>query len=115
MPSGSGTDSDSRSAFEYDNGTETLGRLEAKLPGYAKLAKAAKHPTWVLFRFPSAAREAHARRRLVHPEVPVASAVVAPGESVDGPVWQPVGQSGRRRRLAELGDPDAALALVRGW
>ncbi|MBF6556312.1 MAG: replication-relaxation family protein [Acidimicrobiales bacterium] len=98
--------------FEYDNGTEPLARLEAKLPGYAKLARAAKHPTWVLFCFPSAAREAHARRVLIHPEVPVATATVAPGSSAEGPVWQTVGEGGPRRRLAGLGHPDRALSLV---
>jgi hypothetical protein len=99
--------------FEFDNGTEPLGRLEAKLPGYVALARAAKHPTWVLFRFPSSARETHALRVLVHPDVPVATAVVAPGESAEGAVWQTVGEAGRRRRLAELGHPDRALELVR--
>lgn len=62
--------------LEYDNGTETLGRLEAELSGYAKLASAVGHPTWVLFRFPSMGREAHARRVLSHPDVPVATAVL---------------------------------------
>lgn len=62
--------------LEYDNGTETLGRLEAELSGYAKLARAVGHPTWVLFRFPSMGREAHARRVLSHPDVPVATAVL---------------------------------------
>jgi hypothetical protein len=30
--------------FEYDNGTETLSRLETKLGGYAKLAQSVEHP-----------------------------------------------------------------------
>ncbi|HEX4219898.1 MAG TPA: replication-relaxation family protein [Acidimicrobiales bacterium] len=96
--------------LEYDNGTETLTRLESKLPGYATLARAAGHPTWVLFRFPSAGREAHARRVLVHPEVAVATAVPAAGEAPCGPVWRPVGQDGTYRRLSELGHPSAAVA-----
>jgi hypothetical protein len=99
--------------LEFDNGTEPLGRLTDKLTGYAALAGAAKHPTWVLFRFPSSGRESQARRALVHPEVPVATAVVAPGKSAAGPVWQTVGESGRRRRLADLGHPDRALELIR--
>ena len=53
MPSGSKAHSAFRFLFEYDRGTERLSRLEAKLPGYAALARAAKHPTWVLFCFPS--------------------------------------------------------------
>jgi hypothetical protein len=99
--------------FEFDNGTEPLGRLEGKLPGYATLARAAQHPTWVLFRFPTSAREAQARRVLTHPDVPVATAVVSLGESAEGAVWQTVGEEGRHRRLADLGHPDRALELVR--
>ncbi|MGH8997562.1 MAG: replication-relaxation family protein, partial [Acidimicrobiales bacterium] len=33
--------------FEYDTGTEALRRLAAKLDGYARLARAVGHPTWV--------------------------------------------------------------------
>jgi hypothetical protein len=98
--------------FEYDNGTETLARLEAKLGGYAKLARAVEHPTWVLFRFPSSGREAAARPVLTHLAVPVATAVIGPGQAADGPLWLAVGESGPRRRLADLGHPDQALALV---
>jgi hypothetical protein len=99
--------------FEFDNGTEPLGRLEAKLPGYATLARSAKYPTWVLFRFPTPAREAQARRVLAHPDVPVATAVVSPGEGAHGAVWRTVGEEGRHRRLTDLGHPDRALELVR--
>jgi hypothetical protein len=98
--------------FEYDNGTETLARLEAKLGGYAKLARAVEHPTWVLFRFPTAGREAAARPVLTHLAVPVATAVIEPGQAADGPLWLAVGDRGPRRRLADLGHPDRALALV---
>jgi hypothetical protein len=98
--------------LEYDNGTETLGRLEAKLPGYAKLARAVGHPNWVLFSFPSVGREANARRVLAHPDVPVATAVLSAGEAPHGPVWQPVGQGGTRRHLIDLGHPSSALALL---
>ena len=95
--------------LEYDNGTERLGRLADKLPGYARLACAARHPTWVLFRFPSAAREVAARRVLGHPEVPVATALLAPGAAPDEAVWLAVGDAGPRRRLAGLGHPSRAL------
>ena len=61
--------------LEYDNGTERLDRLAAKLDGYARLAAAAGHPNWVLFTFPSPRREADARRVLAHRGVPVATAV----------------------------------------
>ena len=95
--------------FEYDTGSERLARLEAKLPGYATLARAAKHPTWVLFSFPSGGRETAARSVLVHSQVPVATAVVAPGHTPDNAVWLAVGTTGPRRRLAGLGHPSEAL------
>ena len=96
--------------FEYDTGTETLARLTAKLDGYARLARAVGHPTWVLFRFPSSGREAQARRVLDHPQVAVATAYLPPGASPDGPLWLAVGESGYRRRLIDLGAPSATLA-----
>ena len=73
--------------LEYDNGTEPLDRLAAKLPGYARLAAAAGHPNWVLFSFPSPRRERDARRVLDHPRCPSPP----PGAPRDGP---------RRRHLA---------------
>jgi hypothetical protein len=93
--------------LEYDNGTERLARLADKLPGYARLAGAAGYPTWVLFRFPSASREAGARRALAQADVPVATAVLAPGAAPDGAVWLAVGDSGPRLPLAGLGHPGA--------
>lgn len=95
--------------LEYDCGTERLARLEAKLPGYARLARAAKHPTWVLFCFTSPAREAAARKVLRHPAVPVATAVVERGATPDGPLWLALSDSGRRR-LVDLGHPSRAVA-----
>ena len=99
--------------FEYDRASERLGRLEVKLPGYAALARAAKHPTWVLFCFPTNGREAAARLVLGHPEVAVATAVLAPGQAPDTAVWLVVGETGPRRRLADLGHPARALELTR--
>jgi hypothetical protein len=98
--------------FEYDTGTETLARLAAKLDGYARLARAVGHPTWVLFSFPSASREAQARRVLHHPQVPVATAYRLPGASPDGPLWLAVGEQGNRRRLIDLGLPSASFDLA---
>ena len=95
--------------LEYDTGSETLPRLEAKLPGYAALARAVEHPTWVCFCFLTSAREASARRVLVHPEVPVATAVVAPDSAPGGPVWLAIGDVGPRLRLVDLGHPGRAL------
>jgi hypothetical protein len=91
--------------LEYDNGTERLAPLADKLPGYAHLAGAAGYPTWVLFVFPSPSREAGARRALDQGEVPVATAVLAPGAAPDAAVWLPVGDSGPRLRLESLGQP----------
>jgi hypothetical protein len=99
--------------FEFDTGSERLARLEAKLPGYAKLARAAKHPTWVLFCFPSTGRETAARSVLVHSQVPVATAVVAPGHAPDGALWLAAGTTGPPRRLAGLGHPSEALEYAR--
>lgn len=88
--------------LEYDNGTETLERLGAKLAGYAELAAAAGHPNWVVFTFPSSRREREARRVLLHRRVPVATAALAPGDPPDAAHWLPVGSSGPRLALAQL-------------
>ena len=87
---------------EYDNGTERLDRLAAKLDGYARLAEAAGHPNWILFTFPGPRREAEARRVLAHSDVPVATTARIPLAAPDGAVWLPTTGSGRRLRLAEL-------------
>jgi hypothetical protein len=97
---------------EYDNGSEPLDRLAAKLPGYARLAAAAGHPNWVLFSFGSPRRERDARRALLHRDVPVATAWRQPGTAPDAAIWLPVdadthqyglGQDGRGRLgLAQL-------------
>ena len=53
---------------EYDNGTETLSRLERKLGGYAKLARAVEHPTECYCGSPSAAgRRPHGRSLPISP------------------------------------------------
>lgn len=92
--------------YEHDNGTERLERLARKLDGYARLARAAGHPSWVLFSFASPRRESDAAAKLRHPVVPVATCTRRPGVGPDGAVWQPVGSSrgrdGGRLRLVEL-------------
>jgi hypothetical protein len=87
---------------EYDNGTERLDRLAAKLTGYVRLAEAAGHPNWILFTFPGPRREAEARRVLAHPDVPVATTARTPSAAPDGAIWLPVASTGGRIRLAEL-------------
>jgi hypothetical protein len=88
---------------EYDNGTEPLDRLAAKLPGYARLAAAAGHPNWVLFSFPSTRRERDARRVLEHPGVPVATAWRPPGTVADAAIWLPAGADTPHDGLGRLG------------
>jgi Replication-relaxation len=95
--------------LEYDTGSEPLHQLAGKLPGYAKLAHAVGHPTWVLFAFPTPGREASARRVLTHPEVPGATAVLSAGVAPDGPLWLPVGPAGQRLPLVGLGHPSRVL------
>lgn len=95
--------------LEYDTGSERLARLAGKLDGYARLARAAGHPTWVCFAFPTPAREAAARTVLGHAEVPVATAALPPGAPPDGPAWLAVGDPGPRRRLDDLGHPSRVL------
>jgi Replication-relaxation len=87
---------------EYDNGTEPIDRLAAKLPGYARLAAAAGHPNWVLFSFGSARRERDARRVLDHPAVPVATAWRATGTAPDAAIWLPSGAANARTDRARL-------------
>jgi Replication-relaxation len=95
--------------LEYDTGTETLTQLAGKLPGFARLAQAVGHPTWVLFAFPTPGREASARRVLTHPEVPVATAVLPTRVAPDGQLWLPVGGAGPRLPLVGLGHPGRHL------
>jgi len=98
--------------FEYDTGTETLGRLAQKLDGYARLAQAVGHATWVLFAFPSPGRHTAARRVLAHPQVPVATAVIGPHTAPDGPWWQAVADPRPPGRLADLGHPSRILGAA---
>ena len=98
--------------FEYDTGTETLARLAGKLDGYARLARAVGHPTWVLFAFPTPGRHTAARRVLAHPAVPVATAVIPPQSAPDGPWWQAVGDHRPPCRLAGPGHPSRVLGTA---
>ncbi|WP_435107173.1 replication-relaxation family protein [Nocardiopsis synnemataformans] len=62
--------------LEYDNGTERLRRLAAKLDAYHELATTADVRGIVLFHLPSHTREAHVRRALgANTPVPVATAI----------------------------------------
>jgi hypothetical protein len=88
--------------LEYDRGSEPLGRLAAKLGGYAELAHATGISTPLLVWLPSPAREAAARHELGSCGVPVATATPHPHQSPAGPLWLPLHASGHRHRLAQL-------------
>ena len=88
--------------LEYDRGSEPLGRLAAKLPGYLQLAQASEIATPLLLWLPTPAREAAARQALAASSLPVATATPHPDQTPAGPLWLPLHASGRRRRLAQL-------------
>jgi Replication-relaxation len=92
--------------LEYDTGSEDLGRVAAKLAGYADLAARTAITTPVLYWLASGAR----REQQLHavlgtaaiPGVPVATATPAAGGPA-GAVWLPAGQPhGPRLRLDQL-------------
>lgn len=87
--------------LELDRGTERGLRLADKLGGYADLEAATGVRRWVLFWFPSAHREAEARRTLAAAPVPVATAADEMGRPADA-VWLPVGEEAPRLRLGQL-------------
>ncbi len=106
--------------LEYDTGTETIGRVAAKLPGYADLAEATGITTPVLFWFPTPAREAAARAALAGTPVPIATAAPIPGNaSPAGPLWQTPGRDGPRQHLvgfahlSDHGTPPESAAVPR--
>src|SRR6266511_4357496 len=85
--------------LEYDNGTEPLTRVLAKLHGYAELA-AALHPAAlapVLLWLPGPGRETALRAAMGRPPVLVATATARGGTHPAAPVWLPAPQGGPRR------------------
>lgn len=103
--------------LEYDNGTEDLPRLLAKLAGYQQLAARTGITTPVLFWLPGPRRETALHARLATtPDtatVPVATATPAHtgGEGPAGPAWLPAGQTRPRLRLAQLSTAWPQIAL----
>ncbi len=91
--------------LEYDGGTETLGRLSAKLAGYADLVLATGWSPLVCFWFPSPRREAEARKVLVHPDLAVVTGAVGLGNGPGGEAWLPVGSTLPRCHLMDLAAP----------
>lgn len=88
--------------LEYDNGTETTARLAEKLNRYHRLFTGTGQRIPVLFAFPGPGRETEARRALRHPDVPVATASLAPGQSPADAVWLPAGSGQPRLALIDL-------------
>ncbi len=90
--------------LEYDRATEDLGRLLAKLDGYAELAAVSRIATPVLFWLPSPGREASFRAVAAQAGVPVATATGQASAGPAGPVWLPLSAepAGRRVPLAAL-------------
>jgi hypothetical protein len=96
--------------LEYDRGTEPLQRLTAKLAGYQQLADATRIATPVLFWLPTTGREATVRQALTNQTrwaavpFPVATANRALSCGPAEQAWLPLGHTGPRRRLVEMGD-----------
>jgi protein involved in plasmid replication-relaxation len=89
--------------LEYDRGSEPVGRLAGKLPGYAELAHASGIATPLLVWLPSQVREAAVRQALTGSSLPVATATPHPQHTPAGPLWLPLQQrAGPRRRLVQL-------------
>lgn len=97
--------------LEYDTGTEPLGRVAAKLDGYARLTETTGIVTPVLFLVATERREANLRQKLLrqpaHMFVPVATGCrsALAGLVDDGPageLWLPTDATAPRQRLAAL-------------
>jgi hypothetical protein len=104
--------------LEYECGIERLERLAEKLRSYKRFIEdSIRNPdsVWfeiapiaylVLFVFPGPEREANARRALRYGDLPLATALDAPGWTEVTPasaIWAPLGGAdGGRRRLVEL-------------
>jgi hypothetical protein len=88
--------------LEYDRSTESLERLAKKLDSYHDLQVATGLAYWICFCFGHPRREAGARRVLADATVPVATAALGPTQPPHEAIWAPLGNEGRRLRLADL-------------
>lgn len=108
--------------LEYDRGTESLGRLAAKLAGYERLEAERGQTAWVLFAL-APGREPGARKALAAATVPVATGHLHHLAGPQDEIWRPIEGADRRLRLADLAQvpkPPEALARagaasVRAW
>lgn len=98
--------------LEYDTGSEPLGRVVAKLSGYADLVAAGGPACAVLFWLPTTAREANLRPLLANHPAARSGLVVATAagdlaaateSSPAGPVWLIADGAGGRVGLSNLG------------
>lgn len=76
--------------LEYDLGTEPLGWLAAKLPGYEELESERGVAAWILFAFLSERRERNARAAMSGATVPVATASLATRLRPSQEIWLPL-------------------------
>jgi hypothetical protein len=82
--------------LEFDNGTETLTRVVAKIDAYARLTRATGISTPLLFHFPSPRREENFRRACPAAALPVLTASYdAAHRHPAGPVWAELSRSDR--------------------
>lgn len=101
--------------LEYDRGTESLGRLVAKLSGYERLEAERGQTAWVLFAL-APRREPGARKALAGATVPIATGRVDHPAGPQGEIWLPLQEADRRFRLTDLAQvpkPPEALARAR--
>jgi hypothetical protein len=97
--------------LEYDTGTETLGRVHAKLPGYERLRVDTPFTTPLLIWTSSPTREANLNQLLRGSSVRVFTSsprAVArcPDRGPAGPIWLPTTPGMQRLPLIDLAAPD---------
>lgn len=99
--------------LEFDNGTETLSRVVAKIDAYTRLARATGISTPLLFHFTSSRREENFRRACPAHASPVFTASGSAHHPA-GPVWSALGHEDRRplANFAQPADRDKADATA---
>jgi hypothetical protein len=91
--------------LELDRGSETLGRLVAKLASHRRLLTEGGPAYPVLYVLPNRAREQNLHRKLAdkpEPTLTVATTSPEAGDDPAGPVWRLAGNGRHRLPLAEI-------------